>query len=244
MVSDVKGRIHSIESFGALDGPGIRFVLFMQGCPLKCLYCHNPDSWDTEIGRVVTAGEIMKEILTYENFIRSGGVTLSGGEPLYQPEFTEALLTLCKQHGLHTAVDTSGAVSLLMAKKAIDLADLLLLDVKALDPVLCKQLTGKTNENALQILEYRERIGKPVWIRHVMVPGYTLDPQKLEQLAVYLAQFTCIEKVELLPFHKMGEFKWEELGREYQLGDTPAPTPTQVKQAKDIFRKHGFSMPE
>jgi pyruvate formate lyase activating enzyme len=233
----VVGRIHSIESFGAVDGPGIRYVLFVQGCPLKCLFCHNPDSWCEYEGTLTDSEKIANDIATYKNYIKNGGVTISGGEPLFQPAFVVDILKRCKSMGLHTAVDTSGGVGLVLAKPVIDAADMLLLDIKALDPVLCKELTGKSNENALEILDYCEKIGKPIWIRHVMVPGYTLEKKSLEDLADYLTAFTCIKKIELLPFHKMGEYKWEQLGKEYSLTNTPEPTREEIKMANEIFRQ-------
>ena len=242
MSTPVMGRIHSIESFGAIDGPGIRYVLFLQGCSLRCLFCHNPDSWDEESGKLVTSEEIAADIRTYRNFIRSGGVTLSGGEPLLQPDFVEDLLRRCKEMGIHTAIDTSGSVALQICRKAVDAADLILLEIKAYDPVLCKQLTGKSNENAWALLQYCEQQKKAVWIRHVLVPGYTLDVAQMQRLAKELQKYSCIQKVELLPFHKMGEFKWRELNREYLLYETPEPTEQEILQAKEIFRSCGFDV--
>lgn len=233
----VVGRIHSIESFGAVDGPGIRYVLFVQGCPLSCLFCHNPDSWDRNDGKLTDSEVIVNDIKSYKNFIKKGGVTISGGEPLFQPEFVLDIIRRCKAEGIHTAIDTSGAVGLKIAKPVVKEADLILLDIKAIDPVMCKKISGLSNENALALLNYCEIIGKPVWIRHVMVPGYTLERSQLELLADYLTNFTCIEKIELLPFHKMGEFKWEQLEIEYKLGDTPEPTKEEIKMANEIFRK-------
>ncbi|MFA5659180.1 MAG: pyruvate formate-lyase-activating protein [Oscillospiraceae bacterium] len=242
MGEPVVGRIHSIETFGAVDGPGIRYVLFMQGCPLRCLYCHNPDSWDFGGGRLVTTEEIAEDIGDYYNFIKNGGVTVSGGEPLAQASFVADLLTRCKKMGLHTAVDTAGSVPILVSKEALDVCDLVILDIKALDDELCQELTGQPGLNTLQTLLYCEKIKKPVWIRHVLVPGLTLDFERLERLAKYLTGFSCIEKIELLPFHKMGEFKWEELKFDYKLYDTPVPTEVKVLRAKEIFKSKGLSI--
>jgi pyruvate formate lyase activating enzyme len=236
------GRIHSIESFGAVDGPGVRFVAFLQGCPLKCLFCHNPDSWETNGGREISAKELVDQILEYRNFIKDGGVTLSGGEPLMQPEFVKEVLTLCKQNGLHTAIDTSGGVELILSRQAIDAADMLLLDIKDVDSDDCEVLTGRPNKMAFDTLDYCEKTKKPVWIRHVLVPGYTLKQEKLERLAKFLSGYQCIEKVELLPFHKMGEFKWKEMNKKYELSDTPIPTEEQVKMAREIFIKQGLKL--
>lgn len=240
MAEPVKGRIHSVESFGAVDGPGIRFVVFMQGCPLRCLFCHNPDTWDAKAGREVSAEELVKEILTYRNYIKTGGVTLSGGEPLLQAEFTAEVLRLCRENRLHTAVDTSGCIPLEKALPALELADMLLLDIKDIDPDDAQELTGMTNRNAIATLDYCEKVAKTVWVRHVVVPGYTLDFEKLERLAAFLSQYTCVEKVELLPFHKMGEYKWQVLGEDYKLFDTQEPAEEEMARVKGIFRAKGI----
>lgn len=237
-----KARIHSIETFGALDGPGIRYVLFMQGCPLRCMYCHNPDTWHPNGGRLITLSETFDDILRYRNFIAGGGVTLSGGEPLLQPDFCEALLDFCHENHIHTAIDTAGSLPLSACRKAVDTANLILLDIKALDNELHRKITGRGNENCLALLRHREETGKPVWIRHVLVPGLTLNEPLLEELAAFLAGFKCIQKVELLPFHKMGEYKWEELNAAYSLKDTPVPTAEEVKRAREIFLSHGLKL--
>lgn len=240
MQEPITGRIHSIETFGAVDGPGIRYVLFVQGCPLNCLYCHNPDSWDETQGKVVTSEEIAKDIKSYKNYIKKGGVTISGGEPLVQPEFVIDVINRCKAMGLHTAVDTAGSFALQISKPVIDACDMLLLDIKALDNDVCKELTGKFNDNTIATLNYCEKIQKPVWIRHVLVPNITLIPEKLERLSDFLEPYKCIQNIELLPFHKMGEFKWAELGKEYKLTDTPIPTKEEIQQAKEIFQSRNL----
>ncbi len=239
---DIKttGRIHSTESFGAVDGPGIRFVVFFQGCPLKCKFCHNPDSLDEKGGTVVTAEELIKKILTYKNFIKKGGVTLSGGEPLMQIDFCVALLEGCKKNNIHTAIDTSGYAELFEVIEAIDLADLILLDIKEIDEADCIELTGKTNKNAFEMLDYCETQNKPVWIRHVLVPTMSMQDEKLHRLGEKLSHYECIQKVELLPFHKMGEYKWKELDLEYQLADILEPTSEQIKNATEILKKYNL----
>ena len=242
MNPSVTGRIHSIESFGTLDGPGIRYVLFMQGCPLRCLYCHNPDSRSLEAGKLMTAGEVVADILTYRPFIARGGVTLSGGEPLLQPAFTCEVLDGCREHKLHSAIDTSGAIALAQSGPAIDRADLILLDIKALDDDLCKTLTGASNRNTLDTLEYCESTHRAVWIRHVLVPGYTLDEARLERLADFLLRYACIRKIELLPFHKMGEYKWEALMCPYELQDTQPPTDEDMQRARAVFLRRGLML--
>ena len=238
-MADPVGRIHSIESFGTLDGPGVRFVIFLQGCPLRCLYCHNPDTWDPRGGREATVSGLMAQIESCRNFIRSGGVTLSGGEPLMQPEFSRALLDRCREAGIHTALDTAGSLPLERSRPVIDAADLLLLDIKALGPELCRELTGADNANTLATLDYCEAINKPVWIRHVLVPGWTLDRAKLEALAAFLAPYRGIEKVDLLAFHKMGCFKWRELGLPNRLRETPETTEAELRAAEALFARAG-----
>ncbi len=240
MKKPIVGAIHSLDSFGAVDGPGIRFVVFFQGCPLRCRFCHNPDTWNKGEGKSYTPAEIVTEILPYRPFLRRGGVTLSGGEPLFQPVFAAELLSQLKAEGFHTALDTSGGVPLKTCREAVDLADLLLLDIKALDPGLCRDLTGQDNRNALAILNHCQAMGKPVWIRHVLVPGYTLDPVNLRQLAAFLQNYSCVERVELLPFHQLGAYKWKELGLDYTLEQTPVPTNAQVEEAKTIFLTVGI----
>ncbi len=234
MDSGIPGRIHSYESFGTLDGPGVRFVVFLQGCPLRCRYCHNPDTWECGGGRPVTSAEVMKAILSCRNFL-SGGVTLSGGEPLAQPEFAADLLRRCRAAGLHTAVDTAGSFPLSRSANVIDEADLLLLDIKALDDALCRELTGHGNFNTLATLDYCEQHGKPVWIRHVLVPGFTLVRERLTALAGYLSSYSCIQRIDLLPFHKMAEFKWKELRLHNTLAGTPEPEKEEIRMAEEIF---------
>ena len=236
------GRIHSLESFGAVDGPGIRYVVFFQGCPLRCLFCHNPDTWAFSEGTEMGVEELVAKIVDYRPFYRDGGVTLTGGEPLAQPEFAAALLRRLKEEGFHTAVDTAGSIPLDRCREAVDLADLLLLDIKALDPELCRTVSGVDGSGALALLDYRQQQGKPVWLRHVLVPGYTLKQDALERLADYLKPYTCIEQVELLPFHQLGAYKWEQLHIPYALADTEVPDPQEVAMAQEVFRKRGFSV--
>jgi pyruvate formate lyase activating enzyme len=242
MEQEISGRIHSVETFGAVDGPGIRFVVFFQGCSLRCLYCHNPDSWNLKDGKEITAKQIVEDISSYHNFIKKGGVTLSGGEPLLQPEFAYEVLKGCKELGLHTAVDTAGSIPLIISKKIIDIADMLLLDIKSYDTFMSATVTGSKTalEMAKKTLEYCESINKPVWIRHVLVSYYTMNEKLLEDLAFYLKDFKCIKRVELLPFHKMGEYKWEQLNYDYKLKDVPPTSSKQYNIAAEIFKKYGL----
>lgn len=241
-MENVQGWIHSIESFGALDGPGIRYVLFLQGCPLRCLFCHNPDSWKQEEGKAIGSEELVRDILRYRHFIERGGVTLSGGEPLMQPAFAAAILKGCHEQGLHTALDTSGAVSPLACREALETADMLLLDIKAADGDLFRRITGRSIDNTLETLQFCENSGKPVWIRHVLVPGLTLADEELHKLGRLLRGLRCVERVELLPFHKMGEYKWELLGCAYTLGETQPPTAEEVRHAKALLETYGLDV--
>lgn len=234
------GFIHSLDSFGAVDGPGIRYVVFFQGCPLRCVFCHNPDSWAFGQGTRMEVEELVSKITALRPFYRKGGVTLSGGEPLAQPSFAAALLRRLKEEGFHTAVDTAGSVPLARCREAVDLADLLLLDIKALDPALCRALTGADASGALALLDHCQKYSKPVWLRHVLVPGYTLDPGALEPLADYLSAYSCIQRVELLPFHQLGRHKWEALNLAYSLADAQPPSTGEVRRAEAIFQARGL----
>lgn len=232
---ETTGRIHSFESFGTLDGPGVRFVVFFQGCPLRCKYCHNPDTWDVQGGRPVAVREIMAQVESCRNFLRTGGITLSGGEPLMQPRFALALLNACREKGFHTALDTAGSLPLSQSAPVIDAADLVLLDIKALDSAECRDLTGMDNANELATLDYCEKTEKPVWIRHVLVPGWTLDEDKLQKLADFLRPYKCIKRIDLLPFHKMASFKWANLNLTDPLAGTSEPSAEEVEKAQQII---------
>lgn len=238
------GRIHSLESFGTVDGPGIRFVVFLQGCPLRCLYCHNPDTWDSgQTGKyVLSAEELMTEVLRYKSFIAKGGVTVTGGEPLLQPEFLFEFFSLCKENGLHTALDTSGAVISTAVKKVFDTVDLVLLDLKSIDADQHKRLTGVRVDNTLKSLNYLEEHQKPVWIRHVIVPGWTDDDFLLKKMAAFIAPYQCVEKVELLPYHTMGSRKYEQMGLKYELKDTAPLSRERLENAREIFRNAGLQV--
>lgn len=239
-MAGVTGRIHSFESFGAVDGPGVRFVVFLQGCLLRCLYCHNPDTWECGKGKEITSDEMMKTILCYKNFISKGGVTLSGGEPLLQAEFCEEIIDKCHESGLHTAIDTSGAVPLEKSSGAILKSDLLLLDLKEIDSDDCITLTGLDNKNFIATLNFCEKNNKDVWIRHVLLPNYTLNDIKLRKVGEFLKKYTCVKKIELLPYHTMGLYKWSELGIKSQLEGVDSPSVDDVENAKEILRSFGL----
>lgn len=234
------GYVHSVETFGTLDGPGIRFVVFLQGCPLRCKYCHNPDTWGCREGKKMYSTEVVSDILKYKNYIKTGGVTVSGGEPLLQSDFVAEILKLCHDNGIHTCIDTSGIVPVEACKKAVDEADLLLLDIKHIDTEKCKDVTGQGNENALRLLDYCQQHSKDVWIRYVLVTGLTDDKDDIEKMAQYLSGFSVVKKTELLPFHKMGEFKWKQLGLDYTLENTLEPTKDLINEVKNIFSRYGL----
>lgn len=232
------GRIHSIESFGTVDGPGIRFLAFMQGCPMRCLFCHNPDTWDVG-GNVQwewTAEQLMAETLKYRNFIKSGGVTCTGGEPLVQAGFVREYFSLCHYNGISTALDTSGAIFNEAARAVLEVTDLVLLDVKTVDDALHKRLTCMDRTRNHQFMEYLQATGKPVWIRHVVTPGINDDDMHLQAVAEYLSHYGVIERVEILPYHDLGKFKYEKMGIDYALKDVQPLSQEKQKHALEIFR--------
>ncbi len=233
-------KIHSLESFGTVDGPGIRFVVFMQGCPLRCLYCHNPDTWDISgtPAYTLTPEELLREVLKYKTFIVRGGVTVTGGEPLLQAGFLSCFFQLCRQEKIHTALDTSGCLLNEQVKVLLGYTDLVLLDIKASSAELHKTLTGIAPDIPLLFLDYLKEKHIPVWIRHVVVPGLTADPCQLEQLAKKLTCFPNIRKVELLPYHTLGENKYRKLGISYPLQGVEALSDEKLKQARDIFVRY------
>ena len=235
----MKGRIHSTESFGTVDGPGVRFVVFFQGCPLRCKYCHNPDTWDFSGGREVTAEELMKEYDSYKEFLKSGGITATGGEPLAQPEFLAELFALAKSKGVHTCLDTSAGVYDPAHHEKIDEAlkytDLVMLDIKHIDNEEHRKLTGKGNRNILAFAEHIRDMGIPVWIRHVVVPGITDKYEELFALGEFLSTLSNIKALDVLPYHDMAKPKYAELGLDYPLGDTPPLTKEEAIKARDII---------
>jgi len=241
---EVKGKIHSLESCGTVDGPGIRFVVFMQGCPLRCKYCHNPDTWKMKDGKDYTVDEIVNEAKKYKSYMKfsNGGITVSGGEPLMQAKFVKELFKKCKDEGIHTTIDTSGYLESEKAKDVLEYTDLVLLDIKSYNNEVFKNLTGVSNENTLELAEYLKRINKPTWIRYVLVPGITDDEEDVENLAKFISDMDNIEKVQILPFHKLGEYKWEELGYNYELENIEPPSEEVVERTKDIFEKYGLDV--
>ena len=222
-------RIHSFETFGTVDGPGIRFIIFMQGCSLKCKYCQNRDTWALDAGMQYSVDELISKIGRYKNYFipSGGGVTVSGGEPLLQMDFLIELFTKLKRQNIHTAIDTSGSFPLTdRLKTLIDLTDLFLLDIKCINDEICKDLTGVSNKLEL---------GKDIWIRQVLVPGYTDKEEDLLNLKQFLSELKTVRKVEILPYHDMGKYKWEQLGCKYELEGVRLATPEDVERAKEIL---------
>ncbi|GMQ60813.1 pyruvate formate-lyase-activating protein [Vallitalea maricola] len=240
----VIGKIHSIETCGTVDGPGIRFVIFMQGCPLRCKYCHNPDTWKLGDGEEKTVEELILEIKKYKSYMKfsGGGVTVTGGEPLLQGKFVTELFKRCKEEGIHTAVDTSGYIFNDTTKEVLDYTDLVLLDIKCYDSDRYKYITGVSLDPTISFMNYLGELNKPVWIRYVLVPGLSDNEEHIKNLSIFLSNFNNIERIELLPFHKMGEFKWEELGYTYELGDTKEPTKEEVIKAMSIIKEHNLGV--
>jgi len=233
----VEGRIHSIETFGTVDGPGVRFVAFIQGCPMRCAFCHNPDTWDAgaPVKFTLTAEQLMEKVLRYRDYIKSGGVTLSGGEPLVQAVFVREFFALCRQNGIHTALDTSGAIFTDEARSVLEVTDLVMLDIKTLDDSLHRDYTGLPRTNNAAFLEYLEQRGIPTWVRHVLVPGITDLPERLDALAAYLRGFSVIQKVELLPYHTLGVYKYAQMGIPYRLEGVPDLGEEALEKAKQHF---------
>lgn len=228
-------KIHSMESFGTLDGPGIRFVIFLQGCSLKCKYCHNRDTWNINSGEYKSLDDIFEKTLRYKNYIKNGGVTCTGGEPLLQYEFLIEFFKKLKKEKIHTCIDTSGMVSLTdKIKELIDLTDLFLIDIKHIDPDKCKDLVGFSNEKELNFIRYLSDIRKPMWIRQVLVPGYTDDKEDLINLRTFIDSLKSVEKVEFLPYHTMGKYKWIEYGETYSLENVREANSDDVDLAKKI----------
>lgn len=238
----MKGKIHSIETCGTVDGPGIRYILFTQGCPLRCKYCHNPDTWAVKDGKDADTNDLIRDILKYKSYMQfsGGGITVSGGEPLLQPEFVKDLFEKCKKNHIHTALDTSGFISIEKADPVLDYTDLVLLDIKSYNPHVYKHLTGVPLDPTLNFAKHLNERKIPVWIRYVLVPGVTDSKEDLDGLAGFLSTLTNIERIDILPFHKMGEYKWEQIGYQYELADTPEPTKLEVLEAKEIFKKYNL----
>ena len=231
-------KIHSTESFGTVDGPGIRFVLFLQGCHLQCKYCHNRDTWDMNGGEYKLIDEIIEKIKRYKNYIMpsGGGVTVTGGEPLLQANFVLELFKRLKADGISTCIDTSGMVGLTdEIKEVLQYTDLVLLDIKHIDSEKCKELVGVSNKLELEFARYLSNNNIPIWIRQVIIPGITDNEQDLIMLKDFIKSLNTLEKVELLPYHNLGEYKWEKLGFEYKLKGVRPANSDDIEKTKKIL---------
>ena len=238
----MEGIIHSTESFGAVDGPGVRFLIFMQGCRMRCRYCHNPDTWAMEGGERKTVGQLLDKAERYRSYWRDkGGITVSGGEAMLQPAFVTALFEEAHRRGIHTALDTAGepfcrSEPLFSAfQRLIGSTDLVLLDIKHIDPDPHRSLTGQDNRNILDFARYLSEQKVPVWIRYVLVPGINDDRETLVRTRAFLDTLTNVEQVDILPYHTLGIYKWKELGYTYTLGDVAPPDEETVERAKEIL---------
>lgn len=237
--------IHSLETFGTVDGPGVRFVVFFQGCPMRCQYCHNPDTWELTGGKEITADEIIKRMERNRSFYKTGGITATGGEPLMQPEFLLELFTKAKEKGIHTCLDTSGIMfmedreskAFQQIEKIMKVTDLVMLDIKHIQDEPHKHLTAHSNVNILAFAKYLDEIGKPMWIRHVVVPEITYKEDELQKLGEFMQTLSNIEKLEVLPYHALGKVKYENLGMDYVLKDTPQLTKMQAKAAEVLIKR-------
>ena len=231
-----KGFINSIQTLGAVDGPGVRFVVFLQGCPLRCVCCHNPETQEFSGGKTVTAEEIVKNVLRYrEYFGKNGGITLSGGEPLMQPEFAGEIFKRCRSQGIHTCLDTSGCILNDRVRELLEYTDLVLLDIKYTSGEKYRKFAGCDMSEPLAFLDYLESRDIPVWIRQVIIPGINDDENNITLLKKLISGYKCVRKTELLPFKKMCEMKYEKMGREFPLKNTPEPTAADMKYLEGLL---------
>ncbi|PIW58856.1 pyruvate formate lyase 1-activating protein [Shewanella sp. CG12_big_fil_rev_8_21_14_0_65_47_15] len=241
----VTGRIHSVESFGTVDGPGIRFITFMQGCLMRCQYCHNRDTWDLDGGKEVQVEELMSQIISYRPFLdaSNGGVTASGGEAILQAEFVAELFKACKKEGIHTCLDTNGFVRKYtpIIDELLDHTDLVLLDIKQMNDDKHIELTKVSNHRTLQFAEYLAKRNQATWIRYVVVGGFTDDEASALQLAEFIKPMKNVEKVELLPYHELGKHKWEAMGETYQLDGVTPPSRETMEKIKAVFSSLGIN---
>ena len=230
-------KVHSVESFGTVDGPGIRFILFLQGCNLQCKYCHNRDTWDVNQGQYRSLEDVLKQVRKYKNYIMpNGGVTVTGGEPLLQVKFLIEFFKELKKEGIHTCIDTSGMVGITEdIKEVLSLTDLVLLDIKHIDNEKCKELVGVSNKLELNFAKYLSEKNIKMWLRQVLIPGYTDEEKDLLKLKDFIKSLKTVEKVELLPYHSMGKFKWNKLNVKYELENVPDATQEDIDRAKKIL---------
>ncbi|RNE49125.1 pyruvate formate-lyase-activating protein [Corynebacterium alimapuense] len=235
--------VHSWEMVTAVDGPGTRMTLFLSGCPLRCLYCHNPDTMEMRTGTVERVEDVVKRVTRYRRIFSAtgGGLTLSGGEPLFQIAFTRRVLAAAHDAGIHTAIDTSGFLGSRLSDEDLGNIDLVLLDIKSSDPSTYHKVTSRALQPTLDFGDRLAKAHKPVWIRFVLVPGLTDDPDNVAGVAEIVSHWPNVERVEVLPFHNMGADKWRELGLDYQLGDATPPSLESLEAARETFRAHGLA---
>lgn len=238
----IKGRIHSTESFGAADGPGVRFIVFLKGCGMRCKYCHNPDTWHGDTCEEMTADEVLEKALKYKSYWgNDGGITVSGGEPLLQIDFLTELLMKAKKLGVHTTIDTSGnpftreEPFFTKFNELMKYTDLLLLDIKEIDPKRHKELTSCDNSHILDMAQYLSEIGKTVWIRHVLVPENSDFDEDLKKLGEFIGGLKNVERAEILPYHTLGKFKWQQLGLKYALEGIDPPSSERIENAERLI---------
>lgn len=241
-MSQILGNIHSVETFGSADGPGVRYIVFLKGCNMRCKYCHNPDTWAKTDGELRSPEDVLKQALRYKNYWgKKGGITVSGGEALLQIDFVTELFTLAKQQHVNTCLDTSGnpftreEPFYSKFEELMKVTDLVMLDIKHMDDAAHRELTGQNNTNILDMARCLSDNGKAMWIRHVLVPGITDDEGQLKRLRKFIDTLNTVERVEVLPYHTLGVFKWKELGIPYRLEGVKPPTEEQVQRAREIL---------
>lgn len=242
-ISNSVGYVHSLESFGLVDGPGVRFVVFLQGCKLRCKFCHNPETWATSCGKEWKAEDLFKHVYRYRNYWgKNGGITVSGGEPLLQMQFLYDFFSLAHQKGIHTAIDTAGGPFseepeyLDMFDSLMKVTNLVILDIKEIDSGKHKELTGKENTNILAMARHLSDMGVHMWIRHVLVPNLTDDEEGLIKTSEFISTLKTVDRVEVLPYHTLGVFKWQKLGIPYPLDGVVPPTDQEVRRAEELLQ--------
>ncbi len=246
-MSKHQGYVHSIETFGSVDGPGVRYVIFLQGCAMRCQFCHNPDTWNLISQKVVNAEDLLKQALRYRSYwSHEGGITISGGEPLLQMDFLLEFCTLAKKEGIHVTVDTGGQPFtkkdsfLSKFKQLLAVVDLFLLDIKHIDDAAHQKLTGCTNQNILEMAKFLSENNQPVWIRHVLVPSINSNDAWLLQLNAFLSTLENVEKVEILPYHTLGVYKWMNLGIPYKLNGIDPPDKQMLDHANQLLNTSSY----
>ena len=243
-MEQMTGYVHSLESFGSVDGPGVRYVIFLSGCAMRCQFCHNPDTWEMKSGQPYTADQLLEKAWRFRSYWgKKGGITVSGGEPLLQIDFLTELFRKAKEKGIHTTLDTSGNPFTTEEpffskwKELMKYTDLVMLDIKHIDEQGHKELTGQSNQNILQMAQYLSDMGKAMWIRHVLVPERNDKDEYLHRLADFIHTLKTVERVEVLPYHTLGVFKWKNLGLAYPLEGIDPPTKDRIENAEKILKK-------